>query len=75
MFLIPCQLIQLGAGLGDPLGRVDHIHGGLERPPAPSKVRHLHHDHAHVLGQHNDVVTLVIPLANLEQDSVMNQSV
>lgn len=31
---------------------------------SPSEVSHLHHDHAHLLGQHDDVVTTVIPFGH-----------
>ena len=37
------------------------------------EVRHLHHDHAHVLGQHDDVVAGVVPLRNLQVElSLLN---
>lgn len=31
----------------------------------PSKICHFHHNHAHLLCQHNDVITTVIPLGHL----------
>ena len=31
----------------------------------PGEVGHLHHDHAHLLGQHDDVIAVVIPLGHL----------
>lgn len=34
-------------------------------PNSPGEVCHLHHDHAHLLGQHNDVIAAVIPLGYL----------
>jgi len=34
-------------------------------PHSPGEVCHLHHDHAHLLSQHNDVVSVVIPLGHL----------
>lgn len=30
----------------------------------PGEVRHLHHDHAHLFGQHDDVVAVVVPLGH-----------
>ena len=32
---------------------------------SPGEVRHLHHDHAHLLGQHDDVIATVVPLGHL----------
>lgn len=32
---------------------------------SPGEVCHLHHDHAHLLSQHNDVIAAVIPLGHL----------
>lgn len=34
-------------------------------PHSPGEVCHLHHDHAHLLSQHNDVIAAVIPLGYL----------
>lgn len=34
-------------------------------PNSPGEVCHLHHDHAHLLCQHNDVIAAVIPLGDL----------
>ena len=31
----------------------------------PGEIRHLHHDHAHLLGQHDDVIATVVPLGHL----------
>ena len=61
----PGEFVKLGSVLRDSLGGIDDIHRGLERTSSPGKVGHLHHYHAHVLGQHDDVVTLVVPLAHL----------
>ena len=61
----PGEFVELGSILRNPLGGIDDIHGGFERASASCEVRHLHHDHAHVLGQHDDVVTLVVPLTHL----------
>lgn len=33
-------------------------------PCSPGEVCHLHHDHAHLLGQHDDVVATVIPFGH-----------
>lgn len=30
----------------------------------PGEVCHLHHDHTHLFGQHNDVIAIVIPLGH-----------
>lgn len=38
--------------------------GGAGLLGSPGEVRHLHHDHAHLLGQHDDVVTAVVPLGH-----------
>ena len=62
----PGQLVQLRACLGDALGCGDDVHRSLQPALAPSKVRHLHHDHAHVLRQHDHVVAIIVPLAYLE---------
>lgn len=32
---------------------------------SPSEVSHLHHDHTHLLGQNDDVISTVIPLGHL----------
>lgn len=32
---------------------------------SPGEVCHLHHDHAHLLGQNDDVISAVIPLGHL----------
>ncbi|MFN9940243.1 MAG: hypothetical protein ACK56I_12295, partial [bacterium] len=56
------QLVELCARFGDLLGRVDNIHGCLERAAAPREICHLHHDETHVLGQNDDVVAVVVPL-------------
>ena len=39
-----------------------HTHSG---PGLPGEVCHLHHDHAHLLGQHDDVIATVVPLGHL----------
>ena len=62
----PGQLVQLRARLGDALGGRDDVHRGLQPALAPGEVRHLHHDHAHVLCQHDHVVAIIVPLAHLE---------
>lgn len=36
-----------------------------ENGSLPRKVRHLKHDHAHVLGEHDDIVPGVVPLGDL----------
>lgn len=59
------QLVQFLTGLGDFLRRIDHVHGGLQGATTTCKVRHLHHDHAHVFRQENDIVAGVIPLGHL----------
>ena len=62
----PGKLVQLRARLRDALGGRDDVHRGLQPALAPGEVRHLHHDHAHVLRQHDHVVAIVVPLAHLE---------
>ena len=66
----PRQLVQLRSRLADLLGGVDDVHRGLELAAAPSEVGHLHHDQAHVFGQHDDVVSFVIPLADLHRSKL-----
>lgn len=34
-------------------------------PNSPGEVCHLHHDHTHLLGQHDDVIAVVIPFGHL----------
>ena len=62
----PGKLVQLRARFGDTLGRRDDVHRSLQPALAPGEVRHLHHDHAHVLRQHDHVVAIIVPLAHLE---------
>lgn len=31
----------------------------------PGEVGHFHHDHAHLFGQHDDVVSVVVPFSDL----------
>ena len=70
-FSSPGEFVKLCSVLRDPLCGIDDVHCGLERASAPGEVCHLHHDHAHVLGQHDDVIALVVPLAHLV-DQVSN---
>ena len=62
----PGKLVQLRARLRDAFGGRDDVHRGLQPALAPGEVRHLHHDHAHVLRQHDHVVAIIVPLAHLE---------
>ena len=62
---LPRQLIQLCPRLRNLLGRIDHVHRRLQGSPAARKIRHLHHDEAHVLGQTDHVIALVVPLGDL----------
>ena len=34
--------------------------------PIPCEIRHFHHDHTHLFGQHDDVVPAVVPLGHLQ---------
>ena len=56
-------------GGGSPQSMPGAAHPARVRWPAggcsPGEVRHLHHDHAHLLGQHDDVVATVVPLGHL----------
>lgn len=38
------------------------------------EIRHLHHDHAHVLGENDDVVAGVVPLGNLQVELALLNS-
>ena len=62
---LPCEFVELRAVLGDLFSGVDDVHGGLEGTTTTGKVRHLHHDHAHVLGEDDNVVAGVVPLGDL----------
>ena len=55
------QLVEFGAGFGNFLGGIDEVHRVLQRALAACVVRHLHHDHAHVLGQHDNLQKQMTP--------------
>ena len=59
------QLVQFGPRLADLLSRVDHVVRCLDPAPALDEVRHVGHDGAHVLCQHDDVIAIVVPFAYL----------
>ena len=59
------QLVQFRPGLADLLSRVDHVVRRLDPAATLDEVRHVSHDGAHVLGEHDDVVVAVLPLGHL----------
>ena len=61
------QLVQFRPCLADLLRRVDHVVRRLDPPAALDEVRHVGHDGAHVLGEHDDVIVAVLPLGNLDK--------
>ena len=65
------KLVQLGPCLADLLGRVDHVVRRLDPASPLDEVRHVRHDGAHVLGEHDDVVVAVLPLGNLLHQLVL----
>lgn len=38
--------------------------GSAACPNSPGEICHLHHDHAHLLRQHNDVIAAVVPFGD-----------
>lgn len=38
---------------------------------SPCEVRHLHHDHAHLFGDHDDVVAGVVPLGDFSVEAML----
>lgn len=65
------QFVQPRSVFTDFLRGINYVHRCFEWTFATREIRHLHHDHAHLLGDHDDIVALIVPFGDFTIEAIL----